>query len=94
MLDVPGLSVGIILGLDSSSIKATQRRGRVIRREEGKQAEVFNLIIRGTVEDKWFTESHKNDPIIAIDEDALDKILRGEEYKPDMSKPAQFTFRF
>lgn len=94
MLDVPGLSVGIILGLDSSSIKAKQRRGRVIRKEDGKQAEVFNLIIRGTVEDKWFEESHKNDPIIAINEIGLEKILNGEEYKPDMSKPTQFTFRF
>lgn len=93
-LDVPGLSVGIILGLDSSSIKAKQRRGRVIRKEDGKQAEVFNLIIRGTVEDKWFEESHKNDPIIAINEIGLEKILNGEEYKPDMSKPTQFTFRF
>ena len=41
-LDVKGLSVAINLGLDSSEIKAVQKLGRVIRFEEGKEAEMFN----------------------------------------------------
>ena len=55
-LDVGGLSVAIILGLDSAKLKAVQRVGRVIRYESGKQAEIFNLIINKTVETKWFVK--------------------------------------
>lgn len=52
-LDCPGLSVGIILSTNSSKTKKTQERGRVIRAEEGKEAEIFTLIIPYTVEEKW-----------------------------------------
>ena len=38
-LDVQGLSVAIILGMDSSPTRATQRKGRVIRKEGNKHAE-------------------------------------------------------
>ncbi len=56
MLDVPGLSVGIIIGTDSSKIKSAQRLGRVIRKEGNKQAEVFYIVINNTVETKWFVK--------------------------------------
>lgn len=51
--DCPGLSIGIVLGVDSSSIKATQSTGRVIRKEGSKYAEMFTLVIEGTVECEW-----------------------------------------
>ena len=38
-VDVPGLSVGIILSVDSSKITKQQRKGRICRFEEGKEAE-------------------------------------------------------
>ena len=50
-VDVKGLSVGVILSGDSSSIRLTQRLGRTCRLEEGKVAEVFTLVIKGTVEE-------------------------------------------
>lgn len=53
-LDVPGLSVAIILGLDSSKIRKTQRIGRVARKEGDKQAEIFTLVIDETVELEWY----------------------------------------
>ena len=53
-LDVPGLSVAIILGLDSSKIRKTQRIGRVARKEGDKKAEIFTLVLDQTVETEWF----------------------------------------
>lgn len=51
--DDPNVSVAIILGTDSSEIKAIQRRGRAIRTSENKNAEIFYLVINDTVETSW-----------------------------------------
>ena len=51
--DDPEVSVAIILGTDSSEIKAIQRRGRAVRAAENKNAEIFYLVIKDTVEEKW-----------------------------------------
>ena len=92
--DLHGANVAIILGLDSSKTKATQRRGRVIRAEAGKHAEIFNLVINNTVELEWFKKSHKGDSYRIIDVHGLEQVLRGEE--PDeYKKPIQkFSFRY
>ena len=93
-LDVKGLSVAIILGLDSSKLKAVQRVGRVIRFEPGKQAEIFNLIIDNTVETKWFENSHAPGTYKIISEEGLDKVLKGEDPGEYYKRPAKFMFRF
>lgn len=49
-VDIKGLSVGVIMSIDSSKIRKTQRVGRVARFEPGKQAEMFTLVIKGTQE--------------------------------------------
>jgi len=92
--DIRGLSVAIMLGIDSSEIKATQRRGRCIRWEEGKQAEIFNLIIKNSVEQEWFKKSHAHSSYVTIDEEGLDAVLAGKEPKPYVKKVKEFTFRF
>ena len=92
--DIKGLSVAIILGLNSSEIKSTQRRGRCIRFEEGKTAEIFNIIINDTVESKWFASSHKNSTYITVDEQGLDDILNGREPKPYVKPIKDYQFRF
>lgn len=92
--DILGLSVAIILGLDSSSIKSIQRRGRCIRFEKGKQAEIFNIIINQTVETKWFEKSHSESNVITIDEDGLDDVLIGKEPRPFMKPTKKIQFRF
>ena len=92
--DLKGLSVAIILGLDSSETKATQKRGRVIRKENDKVAEIFNIVINDSVELKWFQNSHANQPYITIDEDGLNDILQGKEPKPYVKKIKDFTFRY
>lgn len=94
-LDIPNLSVAIMLGIDSSKIKAIQRVGRVIRLDkEDKKAEIFNLIINNTVETSWFKKAHPDGNYITIDEEGLDAVLKGEipnEYK---KKIKDYHFRY
>ena len=94
-IDIPGLSVAIILGTDSSETKARQRRGRTVRKEDDKIAEVFYLVIKDTVESKWVKNNHKSDKnYITIDEKGLEQVLKGEQ--PDLFKPklGEILFRF
>lgn len=94
-LDCKGLSVGIVLGLDSSPIKSKQRTGRVIRKEEPtKYAEMFTIVIENTVECEWYKKSHEGVNYITIDEENLMKVLRGEPYEPYKKKIQNFTYRF
>lgn len=93
-LDVPGLSVAIILGLDSSKIRKTQRIGRVARKEGDKHAEIFTLVINDTVECDWFKKSNNSENIITIDEQGLDDVLAGKPPKPYTKKIKNFTFRY
>lgn len=95
MFDCPDVSVAIILGFDSSEIKAVQRRGRAIRAFDNKIAEVFYIVINNTQETKWMQNSHKSDKnYITIDEKGLDKVLDGET--PEIYKPKiqELLFRF
>lgn len=92
--DIKGLNVAIMLGIDSSETRAVQSRGRVIRFEEGKQAEIFNLIIDQTVECKWLLNSHKHSTYITIDEHGLDQVLKGDNPTPYYKKIKDFTFRY
>lgn len=93
-LDIYGLSVAIILGLDSSEIKAIQRRGRVIRFEPNKQAEIFNLVLNDTVEVNWFMNSHKNSDFTTIDLNGLKQVLEHKEPDKYVKKIKNFMFRF
>lgn len=92
--DISGLSVAIILGLDSSETKSIQRRGRAIRKEENKSAEIFNIVIDNTVETKWFENSHKTSPYTVIGEEGLDQVLDGKTPKLYTKKIQDFTFRY
>lgn len=92
--DLKGLSVAIILGLDSSETKAIQKKGRVIRKEGDKQAEIFNIVIDRTIETKWFSNSHKTSSYITIDEQGLNDVLEGKEPKPYTKRFKDFTFRY
>lgn len=94
-LDVPGLSVAIQFGLDSSGIKAKQRLGRVIRAEEGKVAEMFTIVVNDTVECDWFKRSHaRQSNYLTIDEQGLEDVLAGKEPKPYVKPIKRFMFRY
>ena len=92
--DCPGLSVGIVTGVNSSSTTSIQRTGRVIRKEGTKYAEMFTLVIEDSVECEWFKKSHSKSSYITIDVDNLIKLLKGEDWEPYKKKLQNFTYRF
>lgn len=94
-IDIPGLSVAIILGTDSSETKARQRRGRTVRKEGDKIAEVFYIVIKDTIEEKWAKTNHKTDKnYITIDEKGLEQVLNGETPQEYKKPVGQIMFRF
>lgn len=76
-LDIQGLNVAIITGFNSSKISKRQRIGRCIRFEPGKTAEIFTLVLKGTVEEKWYSKSGESLEYIEINEQELDSVLQG-----------------
>lgn len=93
-LNIPDLSIAVMLGIDSSKIKAVQRVGRVCRAQENKQAEIFNLVINDTAEIEWFKKAHAKSQYTTIDEQGLEAVLNYEEPKPYKKKIPKLTFRF
>lgn len=77
--DLSGLNLAIILSNSSSQTQKTQRVGRAIRYEENKEAEIFTLVIKGSMEENWFQNSSSGKSYIEITEDELDEILKGNE---------------
>lgn len=76
--DIAGLNLAIILCNTSSQTQKTQRVGRVIRYEEGKEAEIFTLVIKGTNEEAWYNTSTAGKNYIEITEIELEDILAGK----------------
>lgn len=60
-------------------VKTIVVRGRVIRYEEGKEAEIFTLVIAGTNEEAWFNTSSAGKSYIEITELELEEVLAGRE---------------
>jgi len=94
--DIPGLNLAIILSNSSSPTERIQRIGRIIRKEEGKQAEVFSLVLRNTMEENWFKKSSVGLSHIELNENELINILTGQPiYKQEIVQEAQqFLFTF
>lgn len=93
-MNLPDLSVGIMLGVNSSKTKAIQTLGRVIRLSKDKTAEFFTLVINDTVETEWMRKSRIDNNFTIIDSENLMKVLKGEPFKPYKKKVQQFTYRF
>lgn len=93
-LNLPDLSVGIMLGVNSSKTKAVQTLGRVVRLSKDKTAEFFTLVINDTIETEWMKKSRISDNFEIIDVENLMKILRGEPYETYKKKLQNFTYRF
>ena len=77
-VDVKGLSVGVAITCDSSQTTNVQKIGRICRFEEGKQAEMFTLIVKNTIENTWFDNANKNTSYITITEKQLETVLNNE----------------
>jgi superfamily II DNA or RNA helicase len=93
-MNLPDLSVGIMLGVNSSKTKAIQTLGRVIRLSKDKTAEFFTLVINNSIETEWMKKSRIDNNFIIIDSENLMKVLRGEPYETYKKKLQNFTFRF
>ena len=52
---------------------------RVIRYEENKEAEIFTLVLKGTVEENWYNTSTTGKKYFEISEQELYDILDGKE---------------
>jgi hypothetical protein len=50
-------------------------RGRVIRYEPGKEAEIFTLVLANTNEEHWFNTSNEGKSYIEVTEKELEEIL-------------------
>ncbi len=92
--DIPGLNLGILLGIDSSKIKKQQQRGRIIRYSPDKEAEIFTLIIKNTVEEAWYQNSNPEGNYITLDEEGLRNLLNGLPIKSKKEKETNYLFRF
>ena len=94
-LNVPDLSVGIQLGIDSSKTKAIQSLGRICRLSKGKLGvEFFTLVINNTVETKWMQNAKSDSSIEIIDVPNLMKVLNGEPYELYNRKLNNYTFSY
>lgn len=91
--DIPGLNVGIILCNTSSSIQKRQRLGRIIRFSPDKKAELFTLVLKGTMEEQWFTKSTGKMNYVTINEDQLNRILRNESIESKTEDSDIFNFQ-
>lgn len=58
--DIPNLEVGIVTS-GGSKRQSIQRLGRVIRKEDNKVAEFFNLVLEGTQDLKWLQKRSEED---------------------------------
>ena len=79
------------------SVGGENRSGtRVIRKEGEKQAEVFSLVIKGTMEQQWFSKSSKGLASIEINEEELISILKGENLNKQekVQESTGFLFTF
>jgi superfamily II DNA or RNA helicase len=92
--DIAGLSVGIMLGVNSSEIKSQQCRGRVVRKEGTKYSEMFTLVLENTVECEWYRKAHPKGNYVTIDVENLIKLLKGDPWEPYKKKIQNYTYRF
>ena len=76
-LDLKGINTEIIMYTNSSKIRKTQVLGRALRAEEGKNTEIFTLVLRNTQEYNWFQNSNTSE-VVYINEEQLNKVLAGE----------------
>lgn len=95
-IDIPGLNLGIILCGNSSSTAKTQTLGRIIRFEEGKEAEMFTLVIAETMEQYWYATSTSGKSYIEISESELNDILNGSgtDNIEQIAQESDLLFRF
>lgn len=93
-VDIPGLNVGIATSFNSSRIARTQSAGRIERAEGNKTSEFFNLVIKNTIEQKWFTSSAKDLDYVTINMEELKDVLDRKPIRFKKNKKDTFEYLF
>ena len=95
-VDVQGLNLAIVAGFNSSQINKKQASGRVLRFAPNKRAEIFTLVIKGTVEEKWLEKAGEGMSYIELNEEELDLVLDNKELNKTVKnyKPYKNMFRY
>jgi len=75
--DCPGIGLVVITGFNSDKTSKIQEIGRAVRFEEGKEAEIFTLVLKGCQDDRWYKKASVGMKYIEVDESELDDILAG-----------------
>lgn len=88
------LSVGIATSFNSSKISRTQSAGRVERSYGDKESEFFNLVIKRTIEESWFSKANAGVDYITINEKELVDILDNKEIRFRKKKKDDFEYIF
>lgn len=88
------LSVGIATSFNSSKISRTQSAGRVERAYGDKESEFFNLVIKNTIENSWFSKANAGVDYIVINEKELVDILDNKEIRFRKKKKDDFEYIF
>ena len=88
------LSVGIATSFNSSKISRTQSAGRIERAYGDKESEFFNLVIKGTIENSWFSKANAGVDYITINEKELVDILDNKEIRFRKKKKDDFEYIF
>lgn len=60
-VDLPTASVGIVLSGSGSVREHVQRLGRILRRQEGKEATLYEIVTRGTMEERVSERRREHD---------------------------------
>lgn len=89
-ITVPNLNVGVLVSYDSSRISMIQKLGRILRYEEGKEALLFILVIKNTVEESWLNKAIGNMSYETLDEEQLDNMLNGKAYIPIVDRKKSY----
>ena len=77
---------------NSSKIARIQSAGRIERAEGDKQSEFFNLVIKNTIEEKWFAKAMAGIDFITINEDQLQDILNNKEIRVKKNKDVDLSY--
>jgi len=92
--DIIGLNVGISTSFNSSKINRIQSAGRIERVEGDKTSEFFNLVIRNTIEERWFSKCMTGIDYITINQEELSDVLAKKQIRFRKNKKSNFDYLF
>lgn len=87
--DFPEIALGIRISGTSSPTQQTQRRGRIVRKHENKEALMVNLYLKNTKEVRWLCKAQGNsEDIVWVDnvDEIVDNVLITKESTTELLK--------